>query len=110
VPDYSYIASVLAVAVAITVMLRALPFALKNTMRDSALLADVGRWMPLGAITILAVYCLAAIDTGRPPYGIPEIVGVAFTGAVHRWRRNTVFSILAGTVACLVMTNWVLPA
>ena len=48
-------------------------------MKESALLADVGRRMPLGAITILASYCLAAIDTTQPPHGIPELTGVAVT-------------------------------
>jgi branched-subunit amino acid transport protein AzlD len=90
VPDYAYIATALGVAVAITVTLRAVPFAMKNAMKKSALLADVGRWMPLGAITILAIYCLAAIDTTQPPHGIPEITGVAVTVAAHWWRRNDV--------------------
>jgi branched-subunit amino acid transport protein AzlD len=110
VPDYAYLATALAVAVAITVTLRAVPFAMKNAVKESALLADVGRWMPLGAIGILAIYCLAAVDTSQPPHGIPEITGVAVTVAVHWWRRNAVLSILAGTAACLVMTNWILPA
>jgi hypothetical protein len=47
---------------AVTVDLRAVPFGVRATLRDSALLADVGRWLPLGGITILAVYCLATID------------------------------------------------
>jgi hypothetical protein len=70
-PDPSYITVALAVAVGITVTLRAIPFGMKNVIKESALLADIGRWMPLGAIVILAVYCLAAIKitrTGvRPP-------------------------------------------
>lgn len=47
-------ATALGVAVAITFTLRAVPFAMKGALRGSALLADVGRWMPLGAISILA--------------------------------------------------------
>jgi branched-subunit amino acid transport protein AzlD len=109
VPDFSYIATALAVAVAITVTLRAVPFVMKNALKDSALLADVGRWMPLGAITILAIYCLAAIDTTQPLHGIPELTGVAVTVATHIWRHNAVLSILAGTTACLVMANYILP-
>ena len=109
-PDYAYLATALTVAVAITVTLRAVPFAMKNAVKDSALLADIGRWMPLGAISILAIYCLAAIDTSQLPRAIPEITGVAATVVVHWWRRNAVLSILAGTAACLAMANWILPA
>jgi branched-subunit amino acid transport protein AzlD len=109
VPDPTYIATALTVAVTITVALRAIPFALKNAVAESTLLADIGRWMPLGAITVLTVYCLAQIDLTRPTRGLPELAGVAVTGAVHRWRRNVVRSISDGTATCMILTNWVLP-
>ena len=99
----------LTVAVTITVALRALPFALKNALAGSALLADVGRWMPLGAITVLAVYCLAQIDPSTPTRGLSELAGVAVTIVVHRLRRNVVLSILTGTATSMILTNWVLP-
>jgi branched-subunit amino acid transport protein AzlD len=109
VPDATYVAGALAVTVVITVALRAIPFALKNAVAGSALLADVGRWMPLGAITVLAVYCLAQIDRATPTRGLPELAGVAVTVAAHRWRRNVVLSILTGTATCMTLTNRVLP-
>jgi branched-subunit amino acid transport protein AzlD len=109
VPDATYVAAALGVAVAITVTLRAVSFGMRNAMTESALLADVGRWMPLGAITILAVYCLSAIDVRTPPYGIGELVGVIVTVVIHRWRRNAVLSIVGGTAAYLLMVNWLLP-
>jgi branched-subunit amino acid transport protein AzlD len=109
VPDFTYIAPALAVAVGITVTLRAVPFGMKNALNESALLVDIGQWMPLGAITILAVYCLAGVDTTKPPYDIPEVTGVTITVAIHWWRRNAVLSIVTDTAACLVLTNWVVP-
>lgn len=109
-PEGTYIATALAVAVAITVTLRAVPFAMKNTLQQSTLLADIGRWMPLGAITLLAIYCLSAVDTTKPPHGIPELAGVAVTVATHQWRHNAILSIITGTAACLLMTHWFMPA
>ena len=103
-----YVATGLAVAVAITFALRAVPFAVKSAVKESALLNDLGRWMPLGAVAVLAVYCLASTDASAPTYGLPEVAGVAVTVAVHLWRRNAVLSILAGTAVCLVLTNVVL--
>jgi branched-subunit amino acid transport protein AzlD len=41
--------------------------------------------------------------------GLPELVGVAVTVAVHGWRRNAVLSILAGTAACMILSKGVLP-
>ena len=34
------------------------------------------------------------------------IPGVAVTVVTHLWRRNVVLSIVAGTVACMVLTSW----
>jgi len=100
-----YLAAALAAAVTITVALRAIPFAVKNTLQESALVADVGRWMPLGAITILAVYALSSIDVVHWPNGMPEFAGVAVTIALHTWRHNAVLSILGGTLVCVALAN-----
>jgi len=99
-------AAALAVAVAVTIALPAAPFALKGAIEHSALPTDVGRWMPLGAITILAVYCLAGIELSAPARGAPEVAGVLATVAVHGWRRNVVLSVVAGTAVCLALTRW----
>jgi branched-subunit amino acid transport protein AzlD len=100
-----HVALALAVAVSITVVMRAIPFGLKNAMKGSALLADLGRWMPLGAIAILAIYGLTSINLTAPDHGIPVLVGVGVTIAVHTWRHNLVLSLVAGTMACLVLSN-----
>ncbi|MDQ4502626.1 AzlD domain-containing protein [Sinomonas sp. ASV322] len=104
-PDAGYIAAALAIGVAITVALRAIPFGMKALVRESALLHDLGRWMPLGAVTILAVYGLATIDFAGGQHGVPEGAGVMVTIAFHVWRRNAVLSIAAGTAVCLVLAN-----
>jgi branched chain amino acid efflux pump len=59
----------LAVAVSITGALRTIPFIAKSAIKDSPLVADLGSWMPLGAVTILAVYCLLRIDMTGPTHG-----------------------------------------
>ena len=104
-PDTMYLATALGLSVAITVTLRALPFAMKGALADSALVANLGRWMPLGAVTILAVYCLSTIDVTAPDHGAGPALGTVVTIAVHAWRRNAVLSIIAGTAACLLVTN-----
>jgi branched-subunit amino acid transport protein AzlD len=107
VPDAGYIAAALASAVAITVSLRAIPFGVKTLVRESALVRDLGRWMPLGAVAILAVYCLAGIGaSGVPGEGLGELAGVAVTVGTHLWRRNAVLSIALGAVVCLVAANF----
>ncbi|MGA9870340.1 MAG: AzlD domain-containing protein [Rhodococcus sp. (in: high G+C Gram-positive bacteria)] len=105
--DLGYVAAALAVAVAITFSLRAIPFVVRSSLRDSALLDSLARWMPLGAVAILAVYALTSIDLGSSAHGIPQLAGVAATVGTHLWRRNIALSILVGTGTCVVLANWV---
>lgn len=102
-PDVSYLVAGAAVAAAITFALRLTPFALASALRDSPLLADFGRWMPAGAVIILAVYCLAQVDYSGPAHGVPELVAVAATICLHLWRRNAVVSIVVGTATCVAL-------
>lgn len=104
-PESLYIPAALAVAVVITVALRTIPFLARRRLRDSALLFDLGRWMPLGIVTILAIYCLSLIDLSAPTRSAGPLVGVAVTVAIHLWRRNMVLSITAGTLACVLVAN-----
>ena len=104
-PDSSYLFIALGLSVAITVALRALPFTMKGALADSALVANLGQWMPLGAVTILAVYCLSTIDVTAPGHGVGPALGTVVTIAVHAWRRNAVLSIITGTAACLLVSN-----
>lgn len=104
-PDGSYLAGAIMVAVAITIALRALPFAMKGALSDSAMVASLGRRMPLGAVAVLAVYCLSTIDLHAPDRGLGPILGTAATIGVHAWRHNAVLSILAGTTVCLLIVN-----
>ena len=50
---------------------------------------------------------LKGINLTAAPYGIPELIGVAVTAALHLWRRNTLLSIAAGTVVYMVLVQFV---
>ena len=95
----------LLVAVVITVALRATPFVLRDAMATTNALDDLRRWMPLGAVAVLTVYCLRGVDLGDARSAVPQLAGVLATVAVHRWRSNAVWSIVVGTAVCLVLVN-----
>ena len=57
-PDTGYLVAVVAVAAAITLALRAAPFALLTRLRSSPLVAHLGRHLPAGVMLILVVYLL----------------------------------------------------
>lgn len=108
--DAGYLATAIAVVVAITFSLRVIPFIVKKAVRDSALLASLNVWMPVGVSVILAIYCLSGIDLHHASRSAPELIAVVVTVAVHRWRHNMLLSILVGTSTCIVLATWVVPA
>ena len=107
VSPWFVLATVLVIA-AVTYLLRGIPFLVLSRLRDSPVVAHLGRTMPLGVMVVLVVYALPDIDFTRAPFGLPELAALAVTIGLHLWRRNVALSLLAGTgtyVALLALTG-----
>ena len=65
---------------------------------------DLGRLLPPAMMGLLVVYSLRSTDLLG---GIPEGIAVAVTALLHLWRRNTLLSILAGTVCYMLLVQLV---
>ena len=102
-----YILAAILVAAVITFLLRLLPFGLKKALAGSELLDALSHWIPLGAVALLAIYAVAKIDYSSFATAAPYLAGLMVTVAVHLWRKNMVLSMVAGTVTCVVLANWV---
>ena len=68
---------------------------------------DLGRLLPPAMMGLLVVYSLRSIDLLGGSHGIPEGIAVAVTALLHLWRRNTLLSILAGTVCYMLLVQLV---
>ena len=92
---------------AVTLLLRFLPFALfaKGTPKLILYLGDV---LPYSIMAMLVVYCLKNISVLSAPHGLPEAISVAVVVLLHKWRHNTLLSILGGTVCYMVFVQGVL--
>lgn len=107
-PDAAYLASVVAVAAAVTWTLRALPFALLAPLRRSEVVPYLAATMPVGVMAILVVHTLRRTTFTVPPYGAAVGLALAATVALHLWRRNVVLSIFGGTAVHVVLASTVL--
>ena len=67
--------------------------------------SDLGRVLPPAIIGMLVVYCLRDVSPAAYPFGLPELVAVVCVVAVQAWRRNSLASILAGTVVYMVLVQ-----
>lgn len=103
----SYVYLGIATAVVVTFALRATPLLIKTRLYGSAFLENLGKWMPMGAMFILLVYCLDGVEWGSKSTNVAYGLGLAVTIVTHLWRRNAVLSIVAGTVVCVVLATFV---
>jgi len=104
-PDTPYLLAAVAASAAVTWGLRALPFAVLAPLRTSAVVGYLGARMPLGVMVILIAYTVRDLPLGHPAGALPEVLALAVTIALHRWRRNAVLSILGGTVIYAVLVG-----
>ena len=89
-----------------TILTRFLPF-LAFRKHTPQYVSYLGRVLPPAIIGMLVVYCLKDITPAVHPFGIPELIAAACTAGLQAWRRNSLVSILAGTVFYMVLTRTV---
>lgn len=98
---------VLLIAV-VTIALRALPFLLFPEGRNvPKLVTGLGNVLPTAVMGMLVVYCLRSIHVLAWPFGLPELIAVAVVAVCHVWKRNTLVSILVGTICYMLLVQLV---
>ena len=103
----TYALSMVAVAALITAGLRFAPFLIfSRGRRTPPIITYLGKVLPSAIMGMLVVYCLKDVSLIRAPFGIPELLGCAIVALLHIWKRNTLLSIGAGTVAYMLMIQF----
>ena len=95
-------ALLIAVMSAVTILLRALPFLVFRKNVPQYVL-DLGSSLPPAIIGMLVIYCLKDINLLQGTHGIPEAIGIAVTILSHVLKRNTLLSILSGTIVYMIL-------
>lgn len=102
--DRLYAVLVVAVVALVTAFLRFLPFLIFNGKGPvPKWISYLGSVLPYSVMAMLVVYCLKGISftavSGWLPYG----VSVAVVALLHIWKRNTLLSIIGGTVCYMLL-------
>lgn len=63
----------------------------------------MGRQLPRAVMAMLVIYCLKDVSFTGSPWGIPALVGVMLTAALHAWKKQMVLSICGGTLAYMLL-------
>ena len=81
-----------------TVLTRFLPFVIFKGKKTPKALDYLGFALPCSVFGMLLVYCLKDTVVTSFPFALPEVLGLAVTSAIYLWKKNTLISIVAGTV------------
>ena len=99
---------VVAVAGIVTIALRFLPFLIFGGDRKTpAYITYLGKVLPYAIMAMLVVFCLKNVSLVSAPYGLPELISCAMVVLLHVWKRNTLISIIGGTVCYMVLVQLV---
>ena len=99
------ILGVVIVVAVVTALLRFLPFFIfsgKRAIPD--VIRYLGTVLPYSIMGMLVVYCLKDISFSGSPEWMPEVFSAVLVVVLHIWKRNTLLSIVGGTICymCLI--------
>ena len=100
-------AVLIAVMAIVTMLLRFLPFIIftKNTPEY---ISYLGKVLPAALIGMLVIYCLKDVSVVDAPHGLSELIAALAVVGLQVWKRNSLLSILAGTVVYMLLVQLVL--
>lgn len=104
--DAGMSAAVIGVASLVTIFLRFCPF-LVFRRSTPKLVLYLGEVLPFSIMGMLVVYCLKGVNLLVGSHGLPEIIAVTLVVLVHKWKHNTLLSILGGTLAYMALVQLV---
>ena len=104
----SHAALIIVVAGAVTLLLRFLPFLIFNGKRETPpYLIYLGKVLPYAIMGMLVIYCLRGISFTAAANFLPELIACAVVVLAHVWKRNTLLSIISGTVCYMLLVQFV---
>ncbi len=104
---YQHILTI-ALCVLATVTTRFLPFFLFSDKRPTPrYIQYLGKALPAALFSMLVVYCLKNVSILTGSHGLPELLGILVTAALHLWKRQMLLSIAGGTVFYMLLIQFV---
>ena len=99
---------IIAVVAAVTIFLRSFPFAVfGGNKKTPDYIIYISSVLPYAIMGMLVVYCLEDVSITAAPYGLPELIAGAVVVGLHLWKRNTLLSIVTGTVVYMMLIQCV---
>lgn len=95
------------VIAAVTALLRFLPFILFSGRKTPLWLIHFGMLLPYAVMGMLVVYCLKGTYFGSLSGFLPALISGAVVVGSYAWKKNTLVSIVGGTVCYMLLVQLV---
>lgn len=98
----------IAICALATMATRFLPFLVFHEGRPTPpLVIYLGKALPSAIFAMLVVYSLRNVDVLSQSHGLPELLAIVVTVALHLWKRQMLVSIAGGTVCYMLLVQLV---
>ena len=97
----------IALCAAGTMLTRFLPFMLLPIYTSFKYIRYLGQALPAAIFGMLVVYCLKDVNIFAGGHGVPELISIALTAALHLRKRSMLLSIAGGTVLYMLLVQLV---
>ena len=99
---------IVAVIAFVTILLRFLPFLIfRGNRKTPAIIEKLGRILPYAIMGMLVVYCLKDISFADAGGFLPQLIACIVVAVLYVWRKNTLLSIVCGTVCYMLLVQLV---
>ena len=98
----------IAIIVLVTALTRFLPFILLSGGKKTPKIIDkLGKLLPYAIMGMLVVYCLKDVSFTTVGGFLPSIIGCIIVALLYIWKRNTLLSIITGTVSYMLLVQFI---
>lgn len=99
---------IIAIVALVTALLRFLPFIIfRGNKKTPKLIKKLGGMLPYSIMGMLVVYCLKSVSFSSLNGFLPQLIASLVIILLHVWKRNTLISIVCGTVVYMVLVQLV---
>ena len=97
---------IVAVVAVVTIALRFLPFLFFGGKRKTPeIILYLGKVLPYAIMGMLVVYCLRSAYGGSIETTYSQLIACGAVVLLHLWKRNTLVSIIGGTVIYMLLVQ-----
>ena len=96
----------IAIIALVTALLRFLPFLIfGGKAKTPRIIERLGRLLPSAIMAMLVVYCLKGVSFSSVNGFLPELIASAVVAISYLIKRNTLVSIIIGTVVYMLLVQ-----